>query len=265
MKIALIGCGFLGSIWLEETAKRVYAAERGDTEFLLLDRDEFEARNAANQNFRPKTVRGDAYSNQKWLDWTPAKAQYLAQIAYAYGIEAVWHKADIIKQPELLDGADLIVDALDNLPARHAVWNQGMKHGTPILHMGINEFGTGEVEWTWATMQGWHLSPIKLGAQTIEPGEQPKHPPCHLVQMRGLGLNLGLAAAKATTLFMGEDIEEIFNESPQLPGYAVLTYWTATRQSHRMDKEKIHVKKEGQRFPEQEEEPDQGQEQHSQD
>jgi len=247
MKIALIGCGFLGSIWLEEVAKRLFALERENVHLLLIDKDTFERRNAANQNFRPLVL----HVSGKMEQHTPAKAEYLSRMAWDYGISAEWQKADIIDDPGLLLGAQLIVDALDNLPARHAVWKQGMAQGTPILHMGINEHGTGEVEWTWATVQGWHLSPIKLGAQSIDKlEEQPKHPPCHLVQMRGLGLNLGLAAAKATTLFIGEDIEETFDEGPQLPGYGLLTYWLADRQSHSLDTERIHVKKEGQELPE---------------
>jgi hypothetical protein len=245
MRIALVGCGFLGSLWFEEVAKRVYALEREDMEFLFLDRDTFEPRNAANQNFRPFWLAGPTSKLHE-----PPKAAYLADIAREYGLSGDWKKANIIDGAALLEGADLIVDALDNLPARHAVWQQAMAQGTPVLHMGINGQGSGEVEWTWATEQGWHLSPIRLGAQTIKLEDQPKQPPCHLVQMRGLGLNLALAAAVATTLFMGEDIEEFFDEGPQLPGYAVLTYWHATRDSHRMDTEKCHVKKEGQKLPE---------------
>ena len=49
--------------------------------------------------------------------------------------------ADICKDAEnLVDGCDLVVDAVDNVPARRALNRAVVKRGVPMVHGGINGF-----------------------------------------------------------------------------------------------------------------------------
>lgn len=235
MKIVLVGCGFLGSWWAEFAAKRLYAAER-EAEFVTVDKDEWEPRNAANQNIRPMHMTIDGKEPNP-------KACTIADLMQHYGFKAKWLQANILTDwSAWAREGDLLVDALDNLAAHREVWEQGMRTGTPILHMGINDKQSGVVEWTIpGSLQGWHLNPITahLPAETEEV-EQPKHPPCHLVQTVPLGINVAWAGAVALTLAMQEDIEERFELGPQLP-YRIYTQWTATPHSIEIDKENLYV------------------------
>jgi molybdopterin/thiamine biosynthesis adenylyltransferase len=219
MKIALIGCGFLGSIFLEELLKRLFAANRKDVEFLLVDYDHFEERNAANQNCTPKNA-------------STYKVHRMAALAEEYGFTAhcAIHRINKKTGAGYLGQPDLIVDALDNLEARHLVYFMAMELSIPSLHLGITEWGQGTVEWVVPPGHDtWHLSPLEL--KIYPEAEQEKLPPCQLVQMRGVGLNMGLAAAKAVTLALKEDIEEYFDYGPQLKE-PVYTNWSATNFGH---------------------------------
>jgi hypothetical protein len=234
MNVALVGCGFLGSLWAVEALKRLYAIER-QIAWLFVDRDKWELRNTANQLCD--------------LSWNgKSKAFTLALMAKAgYGqTQALpqtqgWWDLEIDDNTIQSLTVDLFVDALDNLPARYAVWKRALALGVPVMHLGINASGSGSVEWSAPGFQKWHLGP-PLAGRFLEPGApQPTEPPCHLVQMRGLGLNLAVAAAKAFTLWMGEDVEELFGEGPQLD-HGVLTCWDATADGHTLRRKEIHVR-----------------------
>jgi molybdopterin/thiamine biosynthesis adenylyltransferase len=230
MKITLIGCGFLGSLWAEEVFKRLYAVERTDVEFLFVDMDIWEKRNAANQIITPEQE-GEQ------------KVTTLAKRATAYGFKAVPYPKKITRDNmDDLDG-DIMVDALDNVETRWLIWERAQMYGAPLLHLGIVS-GAGDVEWSLpdGAPDYWHLSPTVVAK--LPDGEQVKLPPCHLVQSRGLGLNLAVAGAKALTLALGEDIEEMLEMGPQLNGMYVYTNWTATNFGHAIDTERLYVTQE---------------------
>jgi hypothetical protein len=227
-KIALVGCGFLGSLWAEEVFKRLWAVDRFDVGFLFIDNDTWEERNCANQLVCAEIARQGE-----------AKSYTLSKRARMYDLQAEHSTTRITESNRKIIRADIIVDALDNLESRWLLHYQGIESGAPVLHLGINNGGSGSVEWVVDDHDFWHMSPKRVAV--LPEAQQIVQPPCHLVQSRGLGLNTALAGAKAFTLAIGEDIEETLKLGPQLP-YSVYTQWDTDNNGHWVDKERIHVK-----------------------
>lgn len=230
MKITVFGCGFLGSLWTEEFAKRIYALDLPETpEMLFVDRDVYEGRNGANQLFPP-----DAAGRRK--------TRLCQRRVLHYGIEAGTLTRDILEGEALenLSGKDtlFVVDALDNLQARYRVWSWAQVREVPVLHLGVAA-SVGHVEWSVpGKFEGWGLAPHAMRSVPSQP--QAALPPCRLVRLRGLGLNMALAGAKAATLAMGFDIEEMFGHGRKvLPIY---TQWEAGMTYHHLLPAELHVK-----------------------
>lgn len=225
--IALVGCGFLGSLLAEEIGKRWFAFQEGEA-IRLIDFDTVEERNCANQNFTRNNA-GDLK--------TEAVHERLEQYQVAVDSFAEKLVKENINTLLPVDGDDpvtLIVSAVDNIPTRNLLWYYAKQHHIPLLTLGISQSGTGTVEWTWEEHDSYSLSPLatlgqqkKLGSLANVPKELK---PCELVAFRGLGLNMAVAAAKAIGIFKGFDAETVLDQEP-LPR-SVLTVWDATNTGH---------------------------------
>ena len=219
-KITLVGCGFLGSLFAEEVAKRWFAFE-DRLGLLLVDDDTVDERNPANHLFTPRSAGG-------------AKTDELAGRLAEYpnvAVEALSARVDATHPIPGLDDYDLLVDAVDNLPTRQWLWELGIK-GTPVLHLGVSQVGTGAVEWTLNDYDTFGLSPVALmqfsdkqqaglvALKTLKP--------CELIAFRGLGLNVALAGAKAAGIAFNIDPEHTVEPHAQ----SALTSWTASNLGH---------------------------------
>lgn len=217
--IALIGAGFLGSIFAEEFGKRTWAQEAGRANVLVVDPDEFEPRNAANQNVRISAFMGD--------NPLPLKAKLAADTLLAYEQNATYERLRVTPEniDELLppDKVDVIVDAVDNVETRQLLWHYGLKHGIPVLHIGMTQQGTGAVEWTIDFEHDtFSLSPL----QTMEQEKQPEVPkklrPCELIAHRATGFLVAHRGAVALGHLFAVDPEEMF---PELAGKSFASSW----------------------------------------
>lgn len=221
--ITLVGCGFLGSLFAEEMAKRQFAFD-DTTEWRLIDFDKVSRRNAANQNF---TLKDDGMY----------KVDVLGERLLAYDLHLRGHATRLDKSNThtLLEGSSVIISAVDNYPTRKLLWYYAKQYRIPLLHLGVSQSGTGNTEWTIGKHDSWSLSPLATIGQDIENAENiPKElKPCELIAFRGLGLNTAVAAAKALGLFMGFDPEKVVNEKmgyDVLPG--AITVWDSTNTGH---------------------------------
>jgi hypothetical protein len=220
-RIALVGAGFLGSLFAEELAKRLFAFEFA-WEALVIDDDTVDARNPANALYTLRDIRA-------------LKAEVLAARLRLYGVPSVALPARVGREhpitSELLACA-LVVDAVDNLPTRQWLWELAVAHGVPVLHLGVSQGGTGAVEWTTPVYDSFSLSPVVLADRTptatADAVQLVTLPPCELVGMRGVGLNLAVAGAKAVAIALGFDAERAAPPAAS----NVLTTWSATNTSH---------------------------------
>lgn len=228
MKIGLVGCGFLGSLFAEEMAKRCFAFDEV-AEWVLIDFDKVEERNAANQNF---TVEHASLS----------KASTVGDVVgqYNQGDVTSWNvRLDKSNVDKLLDGCDVIVSAVDNLPTRELLWYYARANRVPLLHLGVSQQGTGNIEWTVGRYDTWSMNPLATLGQKRKMESAENIPrelkPCELIAFRGLGLNVSIAAAKALGLYLGFDPEKVATEHlgvDVLPRTA--STWRATNTGHEL-------------------------------
>lgn len=227
--LTLVGCGFLGSLWAIEAAKRLRAFKM-NVSFRLIDPDVVEERNCVAQWFSPSQIK-----RPKAKVLRAGLAPYLNQVSAAVA------KLEQGNSDALIEGTALIVCAVDNVPARQLLWTEAVRLSVPLLSLGASQMGTGAVDWTWSNGEGIQVdtnpfSPIALAEETeevLDALEKPlaQLPPCELVANRGLGLQIALAGAKAYLIRLGYDPErEVLNENHGLGG--PFTCWQATRNSH---------------------------------
>lgn len=222
-RIGVVGCGFLGSLLAVEVAKREFA-HKGGNQFLFVDYDTFEERNAANQDC---TVQAGTIKTQKSV--------WCRLVAKEHGHEATARTAKVVENniDDLLGDCDILVDAVDHLPSRQLLWTYGVKTGKPVLHLGISLGATGRVEWN----DDFSLSPVALAGMSdaqlkaISSVASSDLPPCELVSFRGLGLNTALAGAKALYIFLGFDPEK------HIPSVlaGTETSWRTTNEGHALE------------------------------
>lgn len=229
MRIGVVGCGFVGSVFMTEFLKRCYAGKL-PADFTLVDYDTVETRNSANQNFLP-------------TDAGTPKATVMQDLAIrsGYSADAIVKKVDADNIDEILKDCDVIVDGVDNLATRQLLWGYGLRTKKPVCHVGISEQGTGKVEWSYPDHDTFSLSPIHTVGKTIVDPASGVTPPCELARMRGVGLNVGFATAVAVGIFYGFDPESHL-KGVETNDY--LTEWGATPMGyHPMDKtwEKINA------------------------
>jgi hypothetical protein len=226
--ITVVGCGFLGGLFIEEVAKRAFAYHE-DEFFVLIDPDDIEDRNVANQIWAPDQV-------------GMPKVMVLMHRLNAYGLQANVH-AERVEESNVKDALtpdnDIIVCAVDNIPSRQLLWKQAVAMGVPLLTMGISQGGTGSIDWTDMT-KGFDtnpFSPMRLAGMSDERiaklGKVGHLPPCELVGFRGLGLNTSLAAAKALWIYKGWDAEREVLKVPKGEAGTMST-WESTNHLHRL-------------------------------
>jgi hypothetical protein len=213
MQLALVGCGFVGSVFTTEMLKRCFAGKI-PLDFHFIDDDTVEARNCANQNFSQANI-------------GQPKAQVMQGLALDADRAATYVATRLTPEniDALLGDATLIVDGVDNLATRQLLWGYGMRTGTPVLHIGITEQGTGKVEWTHPAHQTFSLRPEHTAGKDIPDPASGVTPPCELARMRGVGLNAGFAAACAAAIYFGFDPESHLKGDTS-PGW--LTEWHAS-------------------------------------
>lgn len=213
MRITVVGCGFVGSVFTTEFLKRCFAGKL-PVAFRFLDDDTVEARNCANQNFT-------------LADIGRAKAEVMATMARDADREAEYYqmRVDATNLDQYAGDADLVIDGVDNLETRQLLWGFALRTGIPVLHIGITQQGTGKVEWSHPSKETFSLRPAMTAGKEIVDPPSGVTPPCELARMRGVGLNAGFAAACAAAIYLGFDPES-FLKGDTNPGTA--TDWQAT-------------------------------------
>lgn len=221
--IVVVGCGFVGSVFTDEILKRMYAGKL-PYNFRFVDFDTIDDRNFANQNFTLNDV------GRKKADVLDERAMRAGKMT-----EAVTERLTAENADQHLKGAVMIVDGVDNLATRQLLWSYGMANNIPVMHLGIasDEQSTGKVEWSHPKHDTFSLSPARTAGKTIKDPESGVQPPCELARMRGVGLNIGFAAAMSAAIYLGFDPESNLNgQDPK--GW--MTEWIAGPMSHSPNK-----------------------------
>ena len=152
MKITIIGVGALGS-------HLVQALRNEEATLKIIDFDKVEMKNVASQFHFKNTV-----GKKK----TEALKQAM-QFCYGRKLEVVGNKLTADNVEQLLGGADLLVDCLDNGQARRLVQGFARANGVPCLHGALAaDGGFGRVVWT---EQFAIDDEAGAGAATCEDGE----------------------------------------------------------------------------------------------
>ena len=152
MKITIIGVGALGS-------QLVQALRNEEVTLKVIDFDKVEMRNVASQFHLKNSV------GKKKTD----ALKQLMQFAYGRKIEVVGNKLTADNTEQLLGGADLLVDCLDNGQARRLVQCFAQAEGVPCLHGALAADGAfGRVIWTKDFVID---NEAGAGAPTCEDGE----------------------------------------------------------------------------------------------
>jgi len=132
MKITIIGAGALGS-------HLVQALRNEDVTLKVVDHDRVEMRNVASQFHFKQSV------SKKKTD----SLKQAMQFCYGRKIEVVGNKLTSNNCEQLLSGADLLVDCLDNGEARRLVQGFARSKNVPCLHGALAaDEGFGRVIWS---------------------------------------------------------------------------------------------------------------------
>lgn len=237
MKVKLVGCGFLGSLFAEELAKWSLGLHLAP-DIDLFDPDDVEERNVANQLFNLDDIgMGKVHAVGRRLE-----SYGMLTSEMPVPIEA--DNADTA-----LQGADIIVCAVDNIPARQLLWSKSIAMDVPLLNLGVSQQGTGSVDWTFMS-GGIDTNPF--GLTQAQDDKQlaayakldQKLPPCELIGFRGVGLNMALAATKAFLILYGWDPEQVVHkEKGQKGPWGTFTTWSARTDGHSLV-QTLHAKEE---------------------
>jgi molybdopterin/thiamine biosynthesis adenylyltransferase len=124
--VAVVGLGGLGG-YVTEALVRM-----GVGRLILIDGDVFEE-----HNFNRQLLSGEA---KLGMDKVEAARQRVAEINGA--VEVIGHAVDLTREnlPRLLEGADVVVDALDRLPIRLILQEGVQALGVPMVHGSIAGF-----------------------------------------------------------------------------------------------------------------------------
>jgi len=162
--VAVVGLGGLGGYVVEALARM------GVGQFILIDGDVFEEHNLNRQILSAEAILGTGK--------VQAARRRVAEINSA--VEVTGHAVVLTREnlPRLLEGADVVVDALDRLPTRLVLQEGAQALGIPMVHGSIAGF-LGQV---------MTILPGDPGLHSLygEPGELPE---------QGLEVQLGTPAA----------------------------------------------------------------------
>lgn len=125
-KVAVVGLGGLGGYVVEALVRM------GVGSLVLIDFDVFEAHNLNRQLLSTLSNLGVAK--------TEAARRRAAAVNAAVGVEAHTERLTRENLPELLAGADVVVDALDRLPTRLMLQEGAEELGIPMVHGSIAGF-----------------------------------------------------------------------------------------------------------------------------
>ncbi len=151
MKITIIGVGALGS-------HLVQALRNEDVTIKAIDFDRVEMRNVASQFYFKNAI------GKKKTDALKAAMQF----CYGRKIEVVGNRLTSDNVQQLLGGADLLVDCLDNGDSRRLVQGFAQANGVPCLHGALAANGDyGRVVWT----DSFVIDDEATGVPTCEDGE----------------------------------------------------------------------------------------------
>jgi hypothetical protein len=219
VRSGLVGCGFVGSLFLEEALKLSFAGDL-PMQWRCLDSDTWERRNAANQN----VTLADAYNGLP-------KAETMVRLCSSYervadaGHDRYQVRITDDNVDDMLYDCDLVIDAVDNLATRQLLWRYCLGRNIPCLHLGITEDGTGQVQWSHPRHDTFALAPYRLGNRVIVDPPSGVKPPCELARMRSVGWLTSYAAAVAWAIYWGVDPNEWL---PTNTAKGTLTNWATT-------------------------------------
>jgi hypothetical protein len=220
----LVGAGALGSTFATELARRSYALQY-PLRLVIYDFDFVEERNLAAQDYGPLDVglpKADALAarlaGHRMLEVCPVARKLAARN---------------VDQLVRLEAGSVLVDAVDNLTARHLIWRQGIATDTPVLHLGLSRKGMGNVTWTYRECDTWELSPRSLSPATQAAVRRDRSarvalPPCELTGFRSLILNTAMAGLNALFIALGFDVQRSLPVSPGESTLGILTTWATT-------------------------------------
>lgn len=223
IKITVIGCGALGSVFVEELAKRSNALPF-ELAIQVCDFDTVESRNCASQNFSPSDIgkpKAEVLSD-RLRDWPTLEV-----------LDPVVAKISMENFQSLIQpGFNIVVDLVDNIPTRQMIWLGGKANQVPTLHVGMDQAGMGMVDWAY---KDHDMFVFKEARQNVAPISLP---PCELTGFRSLIFNTAMAGVEALFLFLGWDpsnaLPGIFEEGRFM---GTVTSWITTRQQMQCKKE----------------------------
>jgi molybdopterin-synthase adenylyltransferase len=149
-KVTVVGLGALGS------------------HFVLLARNFAELKGIDDGRVKAKSSLAQFHSKTQ-VDRSKATVlQQMMQFLFGTKIAVVPHRLTADNVQQLLGGADLLVDCLDNAPSRELVQGFARQTGTPLLHGALAANGQfGRVVWD----QVFVIDGAAPGAATCEDGE----------------------------------------------------------------------------------------------
>lgn len=194
-KIVFIGLGFLGS-WFNEMACKAIFTQDIEANVVYIDDDAFELRNAGNQNINL------AFAVQE----TP-KVMAASRVAMGYKIKATTHQTrlNMDNMFDLLEGATLIIDSVDNVPTRQLLNMAGTALKVPVMHLGISKKGSGRIDWTAPGFSTFPYTVEAMAGRKMADDDGGGEPPCEMFAHLPNGLMLVGAATKALCLYYGKD------------------------------------------------------------
>ena len=222
--IHLVGCGALGGKLGKEIARRAKAQTMDTLKLFIYDDDVVADRNVYSQEFQPTQV---------GLFKADVIARYCNEYIETHPIKARIDQTSF-KTVMKLDENSIIVNGVDNVKSRVDMWYLGLITGTPVLHMGMSQSGSGYIGWNYEDTDFCQFSPAVVEPDKLqELMEQPNPaslPPCMLNSFNGLINNTVMAALNSLFIFLGNDSEnilsELWGEDPQFSG--ISTTWNTT-------------------------------------
>ena len=207
-KVAVVGCGMLGSMIAFPISAHANALDV-ELEIKLIDGDKVEERNSPANLGVPKNV--GSYK----VDVVQGYINGLAKVNTYLG----FLEEEDDQYMSVLNGADLIVGAVDNIRTRLLLHNASYRLGVPYMDMGINEY-SGVVSWTYK-----QYDTMPFANPDIEfkmPSEEEKVPACTLVATRTMSALVTECATKSMFVYLSG--HDPFNLVMELTGKKAKTH-----------------------------------------
>lgn len=189
-RITVVGVGALGSHFVQFMRSE-------DVSFQIIDFDRVEQKNTLSQ-FHGKTGVGKL---------KVMALQQTASLLWGMKVGTISHKLTRDNDDQLLSGADLMVDCLDNAEARRLVQGFVRRSHTPCLHGAVDGEGSfGRVVWDEAF--------------SIDSGSVPGTPTCEDGENLPFIASVAAYMARSAQAFLRKGVKHGFQVSP---GGVVLT------------------------------------------